>query len=178
MGEVENLLEDREGHWLTLRLTGTPHQSLSEWRKSHNDEFYVNRKPLLKSVGAGVEGVFVATEFREVEPSLEWKSNCIDLSYPGEGLPDLRAVANELGYGLDGAGVGALDPGPPKGEAKSTKNKKLKGRARVREMVRKSAWDWKGSALDPEFRPRIGLKRKRDCSGSSETSTSSRSFGE
>ena len=111
VGEVEKFLEDRD----TTGLTGIPHESLREWRKSHNDEFYVNRKPLLKSVDAGVEGVFVATEFREVEPSPEWKSKCIDLSYPREGLPALSAVAKELGYGLDGAGVGAFDAGPAKG---------------------------------------------------------------
>ncbi|CAE7224807.1 unnamed protein product [Symbiodinium pilosum] len=55
-------------------------------------------------------------------------------------------------------------PGPPN-------SKKLKGRARIKSMVKSSTWDWKGSSLDPEFRrPRISLKRKREESESSDSS--------
>ena len=48
--------------------------------------------------------------------------------------------------------------------------KKLSGKARVKNMIKTSAWNWKGSALDPEFRrPRVNLKRKREQSTSDST---------
>ena len=175
VGEIEALVEDQEGPWLRLRLTGSSHQPLQEWRKSCQDEFYVNRKTLLKTINPGVEGLFCAREVNEVDPMLEWKSNLIELERQGQGLAGLEAVAQDLGYGI--GQVGGLDPPPRRAAAEETpvKAKRLGGKARVRNMIKQSAWDWKGSALDPSFRrPRVNLKRKREES-TSDSSASSRS---
>ena len=170
VGEVESLVEDQEGQWIKLDLTGTPHVGLQEWRKSCQDAFYANRAPLLKSLDAGVDGLFCAREVREVDPLLEWKSNLTELRRDLEALPGLEAVARDLGYGVTG-GVGNLLPPPPaqREEGESAKKpRKLRGKERVRQMVQQSTWSWAGSSLDPKFkRPKVGLKRKREQSSSS-----------
>ena len=175
VGEIEALVQDQEGPWLRLRLTGSSHQPLQEWRKSGQDEFYVNRKTLLKTMDPGVEGLFCAHEVNEVDPLLEWKSNLIELGREGQGLAGLEAVAQDLGYGIGPAA--GFKPPHQQGVTEGTppKAKRLSGKARVRNMIKQSAWDWKGSALDPCFRrPRVNLKRKREDS-TSDSSGSSRS---
>ena len=172
VGEIEALVQDQEGPWLRLRLTGSSHQPLQEWRKSCQDEFYVNRKTLLKPMDPGVEGLFCAREVNEVDPLLEWKSNLIELGRRGQGLAGLEAVAQDLGYGIGPAG-GFEPPHQRVTEGTPPKSKRLSGRARVRNMIKQSAWDWKGSALDPCFRrPRVNLKRKREESTSDSSGSS------
>ena len=176
VGEVEGLLDDREGQWMRLNLTGTLDAELQEWRRSHSEPFYANRKPLPKELDPQLDGLFCAREVREVDPRLDWKSNLIDLVGNPEGLTGLAAVAEDLGYGVNPGGLGASPPPPAirtEGEAPE-RTKRLKGKARVKLMIRASKWDWRGSSLDPAFRrPRIGLKRKRErSSGSSSTSSS------
>ncbi|CAE7800558.1 unnamed protein product, partial [Symbiodinium sp. KB8] len=97
------------------------------------------------------------------------------------GLPGLAAVAHELGYGVNPGGGHPPVPPPVRSvgeEALSPKTKRLKGNARIKHMVKSSMWDWKGSSLDPVFRrPRIGLKRKREESESSDSSAKTVSEG-
>ena len=170
VGEVEGLVDDREGQWVKLKLSGTPRVPLKEWRKDHPEEFYVNRKPLLKPLDPGVEGLFCALDVKEIDPLLEWKSNLTDLMRDGDGLPGLVDVARDLGYGVSPGGVDLVPP-PCEGREVAEppeKAKKLRGKQRVKLMLKQSLWSWKGSSLDPSFRrPRGGLKRKREDSSSS-----------
>ena len=176
VGEVEGLVEDREGLWVKLALTGSPHEVLREWRRSHTDEFYVNRKPLLKSLDPQLQELFCVHDAREVDPMLEWKSNLLDLRGEAAALPGLASVARDLGYGVFPGGVGPSAPSPhPQKEDPGAggKPKKLKGKARIKCMIKASRWEWGGSSLDPNFRkPRVSLKRKREQSSSSNNSSS------
>ncbi|CAE7720218.1 unnamed protein product, partial [Symbiodinium microadriaticum] len=170
--QVKSLINDQEGEWIQLSLTGSPDSALKEWRKRTSEEFYVNRKPLPKALDPTLEGLFDAHDVREVDPTLEWKSNLVELMRQGDGLPGLEAVAQELGYGRP-TNIRETAAPPPR-EDKHEEGfgpKKIRGRARVRDMVKKSMWSWRGSSLDPGFkRPRIGLKRKREKSSSSGSS--------
>ncbi|CAE7698386.1 unnamed protein product, partial [Symbiodinium sp. KB8] len=181
IGQVEGFVTDREGEWVKIKLTGSPHSNLQEWRRSCQEEFFVNRHPLLTELDPRLQGLFCAQEFREVDPALGWKSNLLDLQMGTGGLPGLAAVAHELGYGVNPGGGHPPVPPPvrPVGEeALSPKTKRLKGKARIKHMVKSSMWDWKGSSLDPVFRrPRIGLKRKREESESSDSSAKTVSEG-
>ena len=181
VGEVKSLIDDQEGEWIQLSLTGSPDAALKDWRKKTSEEFYVNRKPLLKALDPLLEGLFCAHDVREVDPTLEWKSNLVELMRQGEGLAGLEAIARDLGY-THPAGVRAKATPPPREderEGEPDRPKKIRGRARVRDMVKKSTWTWKGSSLDPAFkRPRIGLKRKRKRSSSSGSSEATLSLEE
>ena len=181
IGQVEGFVTDREGEWVKIKLTGSPHSNLQEWRRSCQEEFFVNRHPLLTELDPRLQGLFCAQEFREVDPALGWKSNLLDLQMGTGGLPGLAAVAHELGYGVNPGGGHPPVPPPVRSvgeEALSPKTKRLKGNARIKHMVKSSMWDWKGSSLDPVFRrPRIGLKRKREESESSDSSAKTVSEG-
>ena len=50
VGEVEGLLDDREGQWMKINLTGTLNAELQEWKRSHSEAFYANRKPLTQDL--------------------------------------------------------------------------------------------------------------------------------
>ena len=159
---------------MRLSLTGSPCNAIQDWKRSRQDEFFANRKPLVKALDKALEGLFSAQEVKEVDPLLEWKSNLADLLKEKEALPGLAAVARELGYGaLSGEELrDTHPPGPAEPLRITPKPKKLRGRARVKQMIKESCWDWKGSSLDPKFkRPRISLKRKKE--GSSESGSSS-----
>ena len=131
--------------------------------------------PSQKELDPQIPGLFCVHEIREVDPVLEWKSNLLDLQRNGTGLAGLAAVARDLGYGVN---LGEKDhpvlPPPRPDGGTESKPKKLRGKARVRDMVKASTWDWRGSSLDPSFRrPHISLKRKRDQSNSSTDSCQS-----
>eukprot|EP00439_Symbiodinium_sp_Y106_P068333 s1013_g11.t1 len=63
VGEVEGLVDDREGQWVKIALTGSPHEVLKYWRRSNTEEFYDNRKPLLKKLDLKFRGYSVFTSF-------------------------------------------------------------------------------------------------------------------
>ncbi|CAE7224498.1 unnamed protein product [Symbiodinium necroappetens] len=112
VGEVEGLLDDREGQWMKLNLTGTLNAELQEWKRSHSEGFYANRKPLAQDLDPQLDGLFCVRELREVDPLLEWKSNLLNLvGSPGE-LGGLAAVAQDLGYGVNPGGLGTSPPPP------------------------------------------------------------------
>ena len=165
---------------MKLSLAGTPDVALQEWKRSRSEEFYANRSPLSKDLDPQVDGFFCVRELKEVDPALEWKSNLIELVGDPSGLPGLAAVAADLGYGVSPGerGIDApLSPVPKQDPTLPELPKKLKGKARIKSMVKASTWDWKGSSLDPAFRrPRVGVKRKREkSSGSSSVSSSQES---
>ena len=112
-----------------------------------------------------------------MDPSLEWKSNLLDLQGEATALPGLASVSRDLGYGVFPGGVGPSAPPlhpPREGVGPGGKPKKLKGKARIKSMIKASRWEWVGSSLDPNFRkPRVSLKRKREQSGSSNSSSRS-----
>ena len=176
VGEVEGLLDDREGQWMKLNLTGTLNAELQEWKRSHSEGFYANRKPLAQDLDPQLDGLFCVRELREVDPLLEWKSNLLNLvGSPGE-LDGLAAVAQDLGYGVNPGGLGTSPPPPASRNEGGVpeRQKRLKGKARIKSMIRASAWDWRGSSLDPAFRrPHIGVKRKRDRSSDSSSTSNS-----
>ena len=68
VGEVEGLVDDREGQWVKIALTGSPHEVLKYWRRSNTEEFYVNRKPLLKKLDLKFRGYSVFTSFERWTP--------------------------------------------------------------------------------------------------------------
>ena len=175
VGEVGELVEDKEGEWMKINLTGSTNAAIQEWRKQHLDGFFANRKPRVKALDPDVEGLLCVEHLREVDPLLSWKANLVDLQGGGPGLPGLEAVARDLGYGVDPGGVAAPPP-VIREPAENSKPKRLKGKARVKNMIKISKWDWHGSSLDPGFRrPRISLKRKKEESRSSESSVASTS---
>ena len=52
----------------------------------------------LKALDPLLEGLFCAQDVREVDPTLEWKSNLVELMRQGKGLAGLEAIARDLGY--------------------------------------------------------------------------------
>ena len=172
IGQVEGFVSDREGDWVKMKLTGSPHVALQEWRRSSNEDLFTNRHPLLSELDPRLSGIFVSQTFREVDPGVDWRSNLLELRAEGTGLAGLAAVAHDLGYGVSPGGGHPQAPPPANAaEEPGSKPKRLKGKARIKAMVNASMWDWKGSSLDPGFRrPHVGLKRKREKSESSESS--------
>ena len=81
----------------TIEPDGIPGRGAEGWRKKTSEEFYVNRKPLLKALDPLLEGLFCAHDVREVDPTLEWKSNLVELMRQGEGLAGLEAIARIWG---------------------------------------------------------------------------------
>ena len=74
---------------------------------------------------------------------------------------------------MDPGGVAAPPP-VVREPAENSKSKRLKGKTRVKNVIKVSKWDWHGSSLDPGFRrPRISLKRKKEENRSSESSVAS-----
>ncbi|CAE7467035.1 unnamed protein product [Symbiodinium natans] len=178
IGQVQALVQDTEGSWMRLSLTGSPNPEIQEWKQAPTGEFYANRKPLVKPLSTEVEGLFCVQDVREVDPTLEWKSNLVDLIRHGAGLQGLEALAQDLGYGS--GGIGPMAPPVPEARAPvEEQTKKLKGAARVRAMLKQSHWSWRNSSLDPLFkRPKISLKRKREASSGSSMSKLSLSEAE
>lgn len=133
IGQVQALVQDTEGSWMRLSLTGSPNPEIQEWKQAPTGEFYANRKPLVNPLSAEVEGLFCVQDVREVDPALEWKSNLVDLIRHGAGLQGLEALAQDLGYGS--GGIGPMPPPVPEARAPAEEQtKKLKGAARVRAM--------------------------------------------
>ena len=170
IGQVEALVHDAEGSWMRLALTGSPNPEIQQWRQAHTGEFFANHKPLAKPLSTEVEGLFCVQDVREVDPSLGWKSNLLDLIRQGAGLQGLEALAQDMGYGAGGIGPN-LPPAPETPAPAQAPPKRLRGAARVKAMLKQSRWSWTNSSLDPQFkRPKISLKRKREASSSSSSS--------
>ena len=134
--------------------------------------FYQSSPPP-ESFGPPTDGIVLCSGVSRGRPQLRVEIKPPRVADEGTGLPSLAAVAQDLGYGaMSGGGPPGPPPVPPLEKLPGPPNsKKLKGRARIKSMVKSSTWDWKGSSLDPEFRrPRISLKRKREESESSDSS--------
>ena len=57
---------------------------------------------------------------------------------------------------------GGADPASPASPTKPSKKKRLRGRERVKAMLKDSQWSWKNSALDPRFkRPKIRFEEEK-----------------
>lgn len=125
--------------------------------------------------------LFYTREVGEIDEKITWITNLKDHGSTG-GLSGINQLARELGYG-GGQGVGprertpgGADPASPASPTKPSKKKRLRGRERVKAMLKDSQWSWKNSALDPKFkRPKIRLKRKKDKSSSSSTTETEKS---
>ena len=79
VGEVQEMTQHREGHWMKLQLTGSPTSRIREWRQSHTEGFYANHKVLARPIPAEAEGLFSVHDIRDLDP----KSNLVNLQREG-----------------------------------------------------------------------------------------------
>ena len=133
------------------------------------------------SAPRGVVRLFCAQDVREVDPTLEWKSNLVELMRQEKGLAGLEAIARTWGTHIQQEferRQPSLSRRRARGRARQTEENSGESTCE-RDMVKKSTWTWKGSSLDPALkRPRIGLKRKREKSSSSGSSEGNLSLEE
>ncbi|OLP90373.1 Protein aardvark [Symbiodinium microadriaticum] len=168
-------------------VTTPPEKKEEKKEASALDNMIAPPNPYGNRFGGARKHTAPATVMRPMQDLSGWKSLQEWTPVIGQqlhlrgGLPGLAAVAHELGYGVKPGGGHPPVPPPVRTvgeEAMSPKTKRLKGKARIKQMVKSSMWDWKGSSLDPVFRrPRIGLKRKREESESSDSSAKTVSEG-
>ena len=188
-----------------MQLCGTPDAGLREWGLKSRSLF-ISLRVIPRDQHLRDEELFYTTQVKEVDPELEWKSNCLpEPSGPHQSLGELGGVV-ELAKKMRRAGRvqetqgAALPPAAPRnfpvngrelpyspqradeGEKEkgreAKKKKKAKDKVRVLEMLKQSRWSWRGSSLDPELkRPKIKLRRGKGDSDSSSSNSSSHSGG-
>ena len=179
--KIDSLVEDSLGKWAQVTLLGTNHDSLREWRLQSSAPLFISRVGVTTDQQVMDQELFYTREVGEIDEKITWITNLKDHGSTG-GLSGINQLARELGYG-GGQGVGprertpgGADPASPASPTKPSKKKRLRGRERVKAMLKDSQWSWKNSALDPRFkRPKIRLKRKKDKSSSSSTTETEKS---
>ena len=179
--KIDSLVEDSLGKWAQVTLLGTNHDSLREWRLQSSAPLFISRVGVTTDQQVMDQELFYTREVGEIDKKITWITNLKDHGSTG-GLSGINQLARELGYG-GGQGVGPRERTPggadlasPASPTKPSKKKRLRGRERVKAMLKDSQWSWKNSALDPRFkRPKIRLKRKKDKSSSSSTTETEKS---
>ena len=173
--KIDSLIEDSLGKWAQVTLLGTNHEGLREWRLQSSAPLFISRVDVTTDQQVMDQELFYTREVGEVDEKITWITNLKDHG-SAKGLSGINQLAQDLGYG-GGQGVGpggrmpeGADSASPADPNKPVKKKRLRGRERVKAMLKASQWSWKNSALDPKFkRPKIRLKRKKDKSSSSST---------
>ena len=175
--KIDSLIEDSLGKWGQVTLLGTNHEPLREWRLQNTNPLFVSRGVVGTDHQTPSPELFYSREFKEVDETVPWALNLKDQTSHG-GFLGIQQLAQDLGFGGAAPGAEANNTAPDGvGETEKKKKKRLRGKERVKAMLRLSQWNWKDTSLDPKFRrPKIRLKRKRDetRSSSSEATQESR----
>ena len=198
VGEIKSREEDSSDKWLRCKPWGSPSSSVSEWVKKEKTKgrlgllkVQICRQSCVPEVG--IEGLFHCKEVKLPAEDLEWKSNLLERGGDTV-LPGLASLAHEMGYGAvtpqrregeqetkgkqkkekeaqSGQSSTSSSSQAGKGGKKERKRKrKRKQRRRVKEMEDKSKWTWKGTSLDPSFKPpKVSLSKPKATSSTEGT---------
>eukprot|EP00435_Cladocopium_sp_Y103_P064846 s332_g26.t1 len=187
-GIVREETTDAEGRWIGVSVQGTQlHQLRSFLITSPRPAplLYLSKLECLPAQRLSTPGIGYLLSYREVTDvdRLPWMDNCVDQEKDQDENEDLRRAARDLGLPAPSAGA----PPPPGmgGQRpeevldvemkKPPKEKKLKGKQKVKKMVEASRWSCKGTPLDPSYKKPIKLQVKKKGSSSSSLSTGSSS---
>ena len=100
--KAEAKIEDELGRWLKAQLCGTPDAGLTKWGLKSRSLF-ISLRMIPRDQHLRDEELFYTTQVKEVDPELEWKSNCLpEPSGPHQSLGELGGVAElaeEMGFG-------------------------------------------------------------------------------
>ena len=169
LGRSRGPLVDTSPH----SLTGTPHESLREWKNSRNDEFYVNRKPLLKSVDAGVEGVSRGRALSRME--IQLRRSLLS----SRGSPGPKGSSQRVRLRARRSRSGSVRRGAPQRRSQEHQEQEVKRKGQSKGNGPEERMGLEGIRLKPrvseaphKFEEKAGLQRQLG------TSTSSRSLGE
>ena len=172
IGQVEGFITDREGDWVKIKLTGSPHAALQEWRRSCNEEFFANRHVRIRPSTDGVD-VLCSRVLRsrpllrvEIQPSGIADGR-------GRSARACRGSPRSRVWGESGKGPRiSTSSCPPRARGGSTtKEQKVERQGSDQEHGEIKHVGLEGSSLDLGFRrPRINLKRKKEESESLDSS--------
>ena len=105
--KAEAKIEDELGRWLKVQLCGTPDAGLREWGLKSR-RLFIFLRMIPRDQHLRDEELFYTTQVKEVDPELEWKSNCLpEPSGPHQSLGELGGVAElaeEMGFGSPARG--------------------------------------------------------------------------
>lgn len=183
--EVKEETKDEEGHWVGVRVLGTPLHQYVVSKAGQEARLYLSQKEVDLGLRKNIPGLGYLLSFRRVDPTDKesWMENCVDHQQEGAENEALAQVAEKFGFpprpAADQEGVPqaeALSEEDEKGKAKK-KKKKLSGRQKVKQMLAKAKWNPVGTPMDPSYRKPVKLKVQRRKSSSSSNSGGSSSDG-
>ena len=185
VGEITARFEDSSGNYLKLQVCGSPHLHVQEYVHGAIRAGLAGELFIPEGVpGRGPE-FFHPVLMKEPDPALPWCRNLGSSPTPGEGdLGQLHQAAEAMGFSQNPMPQARPSSGESSGVKKRKKKKKKKRKRsggprrrtkeRIKEMLVRSRWNWKGSSIDPMFKkPR--LRVKRDHGGSSSRGSNSSS---
>ena len=188
VSEIQSKKEDLSHRWLDCQVRGSPDLALQEWVRR-------NRLPSVNPVlqlhvcaparvpEVGIEDMFHGKEWPPAQ-DLDCKGNLLEVFRPRSSMS--RVVRLGSGHGIRGVRLREeRDRGREEDKKERARilrkrrrregekrGRRKKRRKQVKDMVNKSRWDWKGSSLDPAFKPpRIRLGKKRHSSASEGTAS-------
>ena len=168
-GVVRENTTDSEGQWVGVEVTGTPiHQLRTFVLTSPRPDpiVYLSRQEHPPGARLATPGLGYLLAYRDLVGSdqVAWADNCQShREFPDENM-DLRDAARKMGMqphpGAPGPqGVGVVPHGE---ESKDPpKEKKLKGKQKVKKMLETAKWSFVGTPLDPHYKKPIKIRVKK-----------------